>query len=112
MTVRDFDPRNSQDRARVLKQTEEQRQNGTYEWSCGHKAGAMCLECWSELARKANKLVEELDAAREEIDRLRSVEAIIRADADIAISTLRAIAAGADEAGQIAVEALRRIAKQ
>lgn len=31
------------------------------EWSCGHVAGAMCQECYRELAAKAHELRGRLD---------------------------------------------------
>lgn len=40
-------------------------------WTCGHRAGAMCAECYRELARKAGELAEEGRLLREELVDLR-----------------------------------------
>jgi hypothetical protein len=47
--------------------------NQKLEWSCGHVAGSMCAECYSELAGKANKLAAENILLREIIDRLHQI---------------------------------------
>jgi hypothetical protein len=41
-----------------------------WDWTCGHHAGAMCAECWRELAAKAIELAEENLRLRAELDRL------------------------------------------
>ena len=40
--------------------------NGT-RWTCGHKAGPACGQCYRELAAKANALAEENEMLREAI---------------------------------------------
>ena len=37
------------------------------EWSCGHVAGAVCAECYRQLAQRANELAEENQRLRDEI---------------------------------------------
>jgi hypothetical protein len=36
-------------------------------WTCGHVGGAVCAECYRELARRAHELVEENDRLREQL---------------------------------------------
>lgn len=31
-----------------------------HDWSCGHVAGSVCAECYQALARRANKLAEQV----------------------------------------------------
>jgi hypothetical protein len=38
------------------------------EWSCGHHAGAVCAECYRQLAWRAHELAEENFRLREELD--------------------------------------------
>ena len=40
------------------------------DWTCGHVGGAMCRECYRQLAAEANKLAVENMHLREEIRRL------------------------------------------
>lgn len=41
------------------------------EWVCGHFSTAMCAECYGELARRANKLAENIFELNSEIERMR-----------------------------------------
>lgn len=41
------------------------------EWSCGHVGGAMCAECYRQLARRAQVLAEENLDLRAELEQLR-----------------------------------------
>lgn len=41
-----------------------------FEWTCGHVAGAMCAECYGELARRAAELQERVDDLTETVRRL------------------------------------------
>jgi hypothetical protein len=45
-------------------------------WTCGHEAGAVCAECYRDLARKAHELQEEVDRLR--CDNRRLLEAELR----------------------------------
>lgn len=45
------------------------------QWTCGHIATAMCLECYQELARKANHLIAENERLRAVI--VRSKDALL-----------------------------------
>lgn len=38
------------------------------EWPCGHHAGAVCAECWSALARRANALAGKLIEDEHRVD--------------------------------------------
>ena len=40
------------------------------EWSSGHIGGAVCKECYLELARRANELAAEVALLRERVDEL------------------------------------------
>jgi hypothetical protein len=41
--------------------------NTEAEWTCGHVAGAVCAECYRQLAAKAHALAEENRRLRDEI---------------------------------------------
>jgi len=45
--------------------------NTETEWTCGHVAGAVCAECFQELARRANQLAEENMRLTLELEELR-----------------------------------------
>jgi len=45
--------------------------NTETEWTCGHVAGAVCAECFQELARRANQLAEENMRLHLELEELR-----------------------------------------
>jgi septal ring factor EnvC (AmiA/AmiB activator) len=39
-----------------------------WDWTCGHKAGAMCAQCYRELAHRANELAADNERLRQRID--------------------------------------------
>ena len=45
--------------------------NTEAEWTCGHVAGAVCAQCYRELANAAHQLAEENERLRDEIAELR-----------------------------------------
>lgn len=42
------------------------------EWTCGHVGGAVCAECFRQLARKATELQAEVDRLHDLINDLQS----------------------------------------
>lgn len=46
---------------------------GIAEWTCGHRASAVCKQCYELLARKANLLAAENERLEAEIGRLRAL---------------------------------------
>jgi len=53
------------------------------DWTCGHRAGSMCAECYRELAQNANKLAAEVTRLREQKQELQArnveLEAMVQA---------------------------------
>ncbi len=49
-----------------------------WQWTCGHVAGAMCAECYRELARRAHELSEENDRLRERLQEITGVRFVRR----------------------------------
>lgn len=57
---------------KLMAEMRERKRAIPVEWSCGHTAGAMCQQCWFELAQKSNELIAQnmhlRDALREALD--------------------------------------------
>lgn len=53
------------------------------EWTCGHRGGAVCAECYRLLASKAHELAEEVHKLRDAIEELKSARRFLeRSDSD------------------------------
>lgn len=72
------------------------------QWTCGHTAGAMCAQCYSELAAKAHKQAEEIERLQEAA-RTYMAEAVAQAGENERIAALsRAPEAVARDGGLLA----------
>lgn len=67
MTIKDFNAQDPKERRRLAERLADMRKNGKYLWTCGHTAGAVCGECYAELAQRANMLAESLERKDEVI---------------------------------------------